>query len=323
METIREDGYKEFQGKDLDAAIEDACQYFNAGRERLEIEILQDARSGIFGIVGARKARIRARRARLNDAVRSVLGSLATPHRKSERTAHTAKSRAAARDGSRGDEPHPARRRAAKAGAVTRDVQARSVTSGSVPGADKENLSGRHHPDEDIPHVLALAREILTRLLTPLMPRTPGDAAARAAALPALELSWQDGGVLAKCGDRADSGSVPDWDGSLLSAIQHLASRLLSHRLKTAVSIRLDMRGCSARQEEELTRLATSLADKVCQTGRALSTRPLNADQRRIVHTVLKSRDDVQARSTGQGTLKRVLIQKKVTEQVSTKGTRP
>ena len=68
------EGFKEFQGKDLDGAIEEACGYFNTAREKLEIEILQDAKSGIFGIVGARKAKVRARRAHLREAVESILG---------------------------------------------------------------------------------------------------------------------------------------------------------------------------------------------------------------------------------------------------------
>lgn len=68
------DGFKEFQGKDLDSAIAEACGYFDAPRERLEIEIVQDAKTGIFGIVGARKAKVRARRAQLREAVESVLG---------------------------------------------------------------------------------------------------------------------------------------------------------------------------------------------------------------------------------------------------------
>ncbi|WP_302548919.1 Jag N-terminal domain-containing protein, partial [uncultured Desulfovibrio sp.] len=42
------DGFKEFQGKDLDDAIREACEYFNAAREKLEIEIVEDAKSGIF-----------------------------------------------------------------------------------------------------------------------------------------------------------------------------------------------------------------------------------------------------------------------------------
>ncbi len=68
------EGFKEFQGKDLDGAIEEACGYFDTAREKLEIEILQDAKSGIFGIVGARKAKVRARRAHLRETVESILG---------------------------------------------------------------------------------------------------------------------------------------------------------------------------------------------------------------------------------------------------------
>lgn len=68
------EGFKEFQNKDLDSAIADACAYYNTEREKLEIEIIQDAKSGIFGIVGARKAKVRARRARLREAVESILG---------------------------------------------------------------------------------------------------------------------------------------------------------------------------------------------------------------------------------------------------------
>ena len=48
--------FKEFQGKTLDAAIADACAYYDAPREKLEIEIIEDAKSGIFGIVGDRKS---------------------------------------------------------------------------------------------------------------------------------------------------------------------------------------------------------------------------------------------------------------------------
>jgi len=59
--------FKEFQGKDLDEAIESACDYFNLQRDRLEIEILSGGSSGIFGIMGVKKAKLQARpRAQVN-----------------------------------------------------------------------------------------------------------------------------------------------------------------------------------------------------------------------------------------------------------------
>ncbi|MFR4117754.1 MAG: Jag N-terminal domain-containing protein [Bilophila wadsworthia] len=65
------DDFKEFQGKSLDEAIRAACSYFDAQREKLEIDIIQDAKNGIFGLVGARKAIVRARRAQLKPRVGS------------------------------------------------------------------------------------------------------------------------------------------------------------------------------------------------------------------------------------------------------------
>ena len=43
--------YKEFEGKTLDDAIAEACSYYDVPREKLEIEILQDAKGGIFGLM--------------------------------------------------------------------------------------------------------------------------------------------------------------------------------------------------------------------------------------------------------------------------------
>lgn len=59
--------FKEFQGKDLDEAIESACDYYNLKRDRLEIDILGGGSTGIFGIMGVKKAKVNARpRAQVN-----------------------------------------------------------------------------------------------------------------------------------------------------------------------------------------------------------------------------------------------------------------
>ncbi len=52
---------KEFQGKNLDEAIEAACKHFDQKRDKLEIEIVSGGSSGIFGLVGVKKAVVRAK----------------------------------------------------------------------------------------------------------------------------------------------------------------------------------------------------------------------------------------------------------------------
>ena len=49
----------EFEEKSVEGAIDLACQQLKLPRDKLEIEIISKGSSGIFGIVGARKAKIR------------------------------------------------------------------------------------------------------------------------------------------------------------------------------------------------------------------------------------------------------------------------
>jgi len=50
---------EEFEGKNIEQAIEAACKHFNLPMEELEIEIITHGSTGLFGI-GAKKARIKA-----------------------------------------------------------------------------------------------------------------------------------------------------------------------------------------------------------------------------------------------------------------------
>ena len=79
---------KEFLGKTLDAAIAEACSFYDCAREKLEIDIIEDAKTGIFGIVGARKARIRASLASLPDFMQKP-----RPEEKPERPARNERRR--------------------------------------------------------------------------------------------------------------------------------------------------------------------------------------------------------------------------------------
>jgi spoIIIJ-associated protein len=50
----------EIEGKTIDDAIEKACQEFDLPREKLNIEIISEGSAGFFGLVGSKKACIRA-----------------------------------------------------------------------------------------------------------------------------------------------------------------------------------------------------------------------------------------------------------------------
>jgi spoIIIJ-associated protein len=54
METL------EIEGKSIDEAIENACRDFGVSREKLNIEIISDGSAGFLGLMGGRRARIKA-----------------------------------------------------------------------------------------------------------------------------------------------------------------------------------------------------------------------------------------------------------------------
>ena len=55
------DEFIEFEGKSIDEAIQNAIDHFQVDRAKLEVEIISEAKAGIFGLVGNKKALVKAR----------------------------------------------------------------------------------------------------------------------------------------------------------------------------------------------------------------------------------------------------------------------
>ncbi|MDR2696730.1 MAG: protein jag, partial [Deltaproteobacteria bacterium] len=91
----------------------------------------------------------------------------------------------------------------------------------------------------------------------------------------------------------------------------YLASRIVSRGMNAAVRVNLDAGDYRQRQDDKLRELALHLAAKVKNTGRPCSTRPLSSYHRRIIHLTLQEDEQVQTRSTGEGALKRVVVQRR------------
>lgn len=54
--------FVEFEGKNIDEAVENACHELKIKKEDLKYDVISSGSSGIFGLVGVKKAKIRVRR---------------------------------------------------------------------------------------------------------------------------------------------------------------------------------------------------------------------------------------------------------------------
>jgi spoIIIJ-associated protein len=365
------EGLREFQGRDLDDAIRQACDYFDVAREKLEIDIVQDSKSGIFGIVGARKAMIKARRVQVRENLDVALEreGKAPERHNGEEAAPAANGRSKGRSRQEGKpapaqnsapakkpeppslnpasgeeneegesqtmfldklpeapiysdfplELRPAPRKAGPGAQRGRHASARQLEhpvekqAKRRERASQESFSDKASIDEsgtegfsevsfaklDQERLKSMALEAVQRLVTPVV----GDAR--------YELHLADSRVYVSIDCGENSAVLIGREGQTLAALQYIASRIVSHGMSAAVRVSLDAGEYRQRQDEKLRELALHLAAKVKNTGRASSTRPLSSYHRRIIHLALQEDEQVQTRSTGEGTLKRVVVQRK------------
>lgn len=274
--------FKEFDGRDFDECVVQAVEWFNCSREMLEIDFIQDAKAGFLGIVGGRKAKIRARRA---PAVGLIHGNATLQSLEDPRAAE--------------EEPH---KRDEQAAADRTSCDRREAEQGEEGDEEEEEGESSRWPslplDQlDREKLKAAALEVTANIIRPLAGRDVEMDVDLEHGRPHIIIHWE-----------GDAGLLIGREGQTLIALQYIISRILSRIMKATLRAQLDIGDYRTRQDSKLRALAFSLAEKARRSGKPLSTRPLSSYHRRIIHMSLQKFPDIQTRSSGEGPLKRVVI---------------
>jgi len=105
-----------------------------------------------------------------------------------------------------------------------------------------------------------------------------------------------------------NSGLIIGKDGQTIAALEFVANRIMAKRWPDKVYVQLDAGGYRQRQDDSIRQKALDLAERVKDSGKTQSTRPMSSYHRRLVHLALQEDEDIATRSKGDGPLKRVLI---------------
>lgn len=108
-----------------------------------------------------------------------------------------------------------------------------------------------------------------------------------------------------------DVGKIIGHKGECLSAIQYLANVVEGAHNPNAKRVVVDAGDYKQRREETLRALAIRVAGKVEHTGRPYRLEPMNAFERRIVHTELHNYASVETHSEGVEPFRRIIVTKK------------
>jgi spoIIIJ-associated protein len=93
-----------------------------------------------------------------------------------------------------------------------------------------------------------------------------------------------------------------------LNALQMLVQTMWSHRTKSNVRVNVDVNGYKAQKQEKIVSMARRMAERVIESGRAVTLEPMNGADRRIVHMTLREFPGVYTESSGEGASRRVHI---------------
>jgi len=101
-------------------------------------------------------------------------------------------------------------------------------------------------------------------------------------------------------------------DGETLAAFQHLLGRMVRARMpeESPPRIEVDVAGFRDRQINKLREMARELMDEVRRTGEEMTTAPLPASERRIVHLEVAEHEGMETVTVGDGFYKRVVVRR-------------
>jgi spoIIIJ-associated protein len=96
--------------------------------------------------------------------------------------------------------------------------------------------------------------------------------------------------------------------GATIDAVQHLAFRAAFHGRETRKQVTVDAAGYRDRREAALHRMADRAAAEALRYDRAVELEPMRAPERKIVHTYLSDRRDVETHSEGDEPDRRLVV---------------
>jgi spoIIIJ-associated protein len=299
----------ETTGKTIEEATEKALDQLGVADDDAEIEILEEPRTGLFGLTRGEarlRARVRPTEVRPKQERRRGKRSDKAPRDESAVTEHHDDEVASDEvaipaagdpgDSAGRDDGESAGRRGGRSG---RNGSARSGSSSRDSERRSEQRSERADSDQPPvePAVVgAAAVEFVEGLVTAF-----GLSADVSLMVDENELEVHAAG--------SDLGLLIGPGGRTLLAVQDIARVAAQRRLGDhETRLRIDVAGYRERRREALERFARSVAEEVSETGEPRAMEAMPSADRKVIHDVLATVDGVTSHSEGDDPYRRVVV---------------
>ena len=269
----------EFEGKVVEKAVEKASEALNIPKDKLQYSVVSYGSSGIFGLVGAKKAKICVT---LPDKAKR---SLSRQPRK-EPTSPPKKRRYL--DDETSKSISDIVEEAFELATPTSKPESSESPESSTPASDfKQNLLESE--------AVQFGREALQLIVDQITTEA------------AVTVTNGDDRILFNI-DGGNTGVIIGKRGQTLEAIQYLVEKIVNRHSDERIRIQVDVEGYLENRKASLKSLAKRLAEKAKTTGKPSTVGQMNAHDRRIVHITLKNDSGVRTQSVGDGFYRKLVI---------------
>ncbi len=103
-------------------------------------------------------------------------------------------------------------------------------------------------------------------------------------------------------------GYLIGYRGETLYALQNILSAIAGKGIENRVRVILDIEGYKAKREKTLEELAQKVAKTVVRTGKPIKLEPMQAYERKIIHSKLQQHKKVETSSVGEEPYRRIIV---------------
>lgn len=96
--------------------------------------------------------------------------------------------------------------------------------------------------------------------------------------------------------------------GQTLEAIQYIIEKIVNRGIEKRIRLQIDVQGYLKNRKSNLEEMATRLADKALRIGKPVTVGEMNVHDRKIVHMALKDHKSVRTQSMGTGFYRKLVI---------------
>lgn len=289
----------EFEGKSVEKAVEVACAKLNIPKDRLKYQVISHGSSGIFGLVGAKKALIRVtapdsgksttKKKEIRDAENAFVNREDITALVNEAFGDAPVEDDAGDDALEIEEPE------------IEELEDEEIENAGIEDEDMEADAPEDDGDEatvtaeDDGEGLRIAESAIQNIVNHMGID--------------VVVSLRD-----QTGDRCVHISGPDASmligkkGQTLESLQYLIDKMVQKQAGKRYRITIDVEGYIETRSAELSALAERLVEKVLRSGKPSSISRLSAQERRLIHIALKNNKSVRTQSIGNGYYRKLVI---------------